>query len=43
MAYQIESVLKNQILYDDKQISGVEWSRKYTTDVFESEIKKILL
>jgi glycosyltransferase involved in cell wall biosynthesis len=41
--FQIESVLNNQRLYDEKQISGVEWSRKYTTDVFESEIKKLLL
>jgi hypothetical protein len=40
MAHQIESVLNDQIHYDDKQISGVEWSRKYTTDVFESGNKK---
>ena len=40
---QIESVLDNQRLYDEKQKSGVEWSQKYTTDVFESEIKKLLL
>lgn len=40
---QIEIVLDNQRLYDEKQRSGVEWSRKYTTDVFESEVKKLLL
>jgi glycosyltransferase involved in cell wall biosynthesis len=40
---QIESVLNNQRLYDEKQSSGLEWSRKYTTDIFESEIKKLLL
>jgi glycosyltransferase involved in cell wall biosynthesis len=41
--FQIESVLNNQRLYDEKQSSGLEWSRKYTTDVFESVIKKLLL
>jgi glycosyltransferase involved in cell wall biosynthesis len=40
---QIEYVLNNQRLYDEKQSTGLEWSRKYTTDVFESEIKKLLL
>ena len=39
---QIESVLNNQSLYDGMQRSGAEWSRKYTTEVFELEIKKLL-
>jgi glycosyltransferase involved in cell wall biosynthesis len=39
---QIESVLNNQRVYDEKQSTGLEWSRKYTTDVLESEIKKLL-
>jgi glycosyltransferase involved in cell wall biosynthesis len=40
---QIESVLNNQILFDTIQKKGVEWSRKYTLDVFEEEVKKLLL
>ena len=41
-ALQIESVLNNQRVYDEKQSKGVDWSQKYTTDVFELEIKKLL-
>ena len=40
---QIETVLKSQSLFDSMQVSGAEWSRDYTTDFFEAEIKKILL
>lgn len=40
---QIESVLNNQILFDTMQKKGVEWSRKYTVDIFEEEVKKLLL
>ena len=40
---QIETVLNNQKRYDDMQNKGVNWSREYTTDAFEIEIKKLLL
>ncbi|RTY85549.1 glycosyltransferase [Flavobacterium sp. RSP15] len=39
---QIESVLSNQSLFDYKQTRGAEWSRGYTMDFFEAEIKKLL-
>ena len=39
---QMESVLKNQPLYEDMQNRAATWSQKYTTEVFESEIIKIL-
>ena len=39
---QIEMVLRNQSLFDSKQASGAEWSRGYTVDFFEAEIKKLL-
>jgi glycosyltransferase involved in cell wall biosynthesis len=39
---QLESVLDNQILFDTMQKKGAEWSRKYTLDLFEEEIKKLL-
>ncbi|MBG6062982.1 glycosyltransferase involved in cell wall biosynthesis [Flavobacterium sp. CG_9.1] len=39
----IESVLNDQALFDSKQMKGAAWSRGYTMDVFESEIKKLLL
>lgn len=40
---QIETVLQSQRLFDSMQVSGAEWSRIYTIDFFETEIKKILL
>jgi glycosyltransferase involved in cell wall biosynthesis len=40
---QLESVLDNQILFDTMQKKGAEWSRKYTVDIFEEEVKKLLL
>lgn len=39
---QIETVLNNQNLFNSMQKNGVTWSRVYTTDVFEAEIKKLL-
>ncbi|MDO8316901.1 MAG: glycosyltransferase [Flavobacterium sp.] len=39
---QIEMVLRNQSHFDSKQASGAEWSRGYTVDFFEAEIKKLL-
>ena len=40
---QIETVLNSQNRYEDMQNKGVNWSREYTTDAFEVEIKKLLL
>ena len=39
---QIEKIIKNQPLYDSMQNQAVSWSQKYTTELFESEILKIL-
>lgn len=39
---QLEAVLKNEIDYQIKSQNASDWSRKYTLDVFEEEIKKIL-
>lgn len=38
----VTSVLADQKQYESMAESGMEWSRKFTFDVFESEIKKIL-
>ena len=38
----IESVIKDAALYKDKVIKAVNWSRQYTLDVFENEIKLLL-
>ena len=38
----IESILKNNNLYQDKVINAVQWSRQFTMDVFEAEIKLLL-
>lgn len=38
----IESILKNNDLYQDKVIKAVQWSRQFTMDVFEAEIKLLL-
>ena len=40
---QIEKVLNSQNCYEDMQNKGVNWSREYTTDAFEVEIKKLLV
>lgn len=39
---QIESLLKNENLYKSMSQKAHEWSQKYTLDVFEEEIKKVL-
>ena len=39
----IERFLQNQEFYNDKVANAIQWSRKYTTDRFEYEIKKLLL
>lgn len=39
---QLETVLKNKIDYQIMSEKAVDWSRKYTLDVFEEEIKKLL-
>ena len=39
---QLETVLKNEIDFQIKSQKGSDWSRKYTLDVFEEEIKKLL-
>ena len=38
----IESILKNNALYQDKVNKAINWSRQYTLDVFEDEIKLLL-
>jgi glycosyltransferase involved in cell wall biosynthesis len=38
----IESILKNNNLYQDKVNKAVQWSRQFTMDVFEAEIKLLL-
>lgn len=39
---QIESLLLSQKVFFDKSHSARIWSQQYTTDVFETEIKKLL-
>jgi glycosyltransferase involved in cell wall biosynthesis len=38
----IESVLNNNNLYQNKAIKAVQWSRQFTMDLFEAEIKLLL-
>ena len=38
----IESILKDTVLYKDKVNEAIDWSRQFTMDVFENEIKKLL-
>lgn len=38
----IEDLLKDSNLYQDKVNKAIQWSRNYTLDVFEGEIKKLL-
>jgi glycosyltransferase involved in cell wall biosynthesis len=40
--HQLKVLLQNQADYDNKQKKGSEWSRIYTLDVFEKEIKNLL-
>jgi glycosyltransferase involved in cell wall biosynthesis len=39
---EIELVLKDNSLYKEKINNAIDWSRYYTLDVFEAEIKKLL-
>lgn len=39
---QLEALLKNETNYQIKSQKASDWSRKYTLDVFEEEIKKLL-
>lgn len=41
-ALQIAALMGNQTLYDEKVTAALNWSRHYTTDVFEAEIKKMM-
>jgi glycosyltransferase involved in cell wall biosynthesis len=41
-ALQVEAILNDQLIFDSMQEEGSAWSRKYTVDVFEEEIKKSL-
>ena len=38
----IESILKDNNLYQNKVNNAINWSRQYTLDVFENEIKLLL-
>lgn len=40
--HQLETVLKDEILYQKMSQKASEWSRNYTLDVFENEIKKMI-
>ncbi|SHG92419.1 glycosyltransferase family 4 protein [Flavobacterium defluvii] len=40
--HQIEKILLNKNILEAKKESTMQWSQKYTTDLFDSEIKKIL-
>ncbi|WP_427875192.1 glycosyltransferase [Flavobacterium sp. MMS24-S5] len=39
---QLEAILNSEMFFDDKGIKASEWSQKYTLNVFEEEIKKLL-
>ncbi|HMK06286.1 MAG TPA: glycosyltransferase, partial [Flavobacterium sp.] len=41
-AQQIIALLKNPGAYKDKALNSIEWSRKYTLDLFENEIKALI-
>lgn len=40
--HQLEILLKDEILYKTTSKNASDWSRNYTLDVFEKEIKKII-
>lgn len=40
---QIETILKNELGYLIKSKKASDWSRKYTLDLFENEIKELLI
>lgn len=39
---QTETILKSELVFKNKSKKALEWSQKYTIDVFEKEIKKML-
>jgi glycosyltransferase involved in cell wall biosynthesis len=39
---QMEAILNDELVFDTLQEKALAWSRKYTVDVFEEEIKKLL-
>jgi glycosyltransferase involved in cell wall biosynthesis len=39
---QIALLLQDQMAFQDKREAALHWSRQYTTDVFEQEIKRIV-
>jgi glycosyltransferase involved in cell wall biosynthesis len=39
---QIQNLCQNQQVYNEKVTAAIQWSRQFTTDVFESEIKKMM-
>ncbi len=39
---QVELLIKNQEIYNNKVMQGMNWSRNYTLDVFENEVKALL-
>lgn len=40
--FQIEKILLNEKLYQSKVDNAINWSRKYTIEFFEDEIKKLI-
>jgi glycosyltransferase involved in cell wall biosynthesis len=40
---QLEAVLNNGVTFENKRGKASEWSQKYTLDIFEEEIKKMLI
>ncbi|MCD0471102.1 glycosyltransferase [Flavobacterium sp. JAS] len=41
--FYIENILEDENVFKDKSILAVQWSQKYTSDLFEDEIKKLLV
>lgn len=39
---QIDTILKSELVFKNKSKKALEWSQKYTIDVFDKEIKKLL-
>lgn len=39
---QIEAILQNETAYQNKSKNASDWSRQYTMDFFEEEVKKLL-
>ena len=39
---QIKALIENEEEFADKSKKASDWSRQYTMDVFENEIKKVL-